>query len=169
MWTIGHSNVPGEALLDQLLAAGIERLVDVRHYPMSRRNPQFNRDALAAALGEHGIEYVHLESLGGRREPRPESTNTALINEGFRGYADYMQTPEFDQALADLIDLSRDQPTAIMCAEALPWRCHRSLISDALVSRGIDVRHLLQGAQRPHQLSPHARIVDGRVVYPALL
>ena len=169
LWTIGHSNVQQDVLIDALLAANIELLVDVRQFPASRRNPQFNRDALAAALSQHDIDYRHLRSLGGRREPRPDSPNTALTNAGFRGFADYMATPEFEAALAELIDLAAQKRTAIMCAEALPWRCHRSLISDALVARGVAVEHLVGGGSRGHELSPHARVEAGRVSYPGLL
>ena len=136
---------------------------------MSRRHPQFNRDALAEALRQNGVEYQHMQSLGGRREPSPKSTNTALRNEQFRGYADYMQTPEFDGALDELLALLPDERTAVMCAEALPVSCHRSLLSDAVLARGIAVVHVIPGSERPHELSPHARVEDGSVRYPALL
>jgi uncharacterized protein (DUF488 family) len=169
IYTIGHSNQPSEVLIDALLAAGIELLVDVRQFPMSRRNPQFNHDALSEELAEHGIDYRHMVSLGGRRPPVADSPNTALTNAGFRGYADYMATDAFESALAELIDVAQDQRTAIMCAESLPWRCHRSLIADALVARGVTVLHLLSGKSRPHTLSPVARAQDGRVTYPGLL
>jgi uncharacterized protein (DUF488 family) len=169
IYTIGHSNVSQAELINALLAARIELLVDVRRYPASRRNPWFNRDALAAGLGEHGVEYRHSPELGGRRQPRPDSPNAALKNEAFRGYADYMQTPEFEAAIEDLIAQAARTRTAIMCAEALPWRCHRSLIADALTARSLEVEHLLGVASRRHTLRPEARVEDGRVRYPALL
>jgi uncharacterized protein (DUF488 family) len=169
VYTIGHSNQSSEALIEALETAGIELLVDVRQFPMSRRNPQFNHDALSQELAEYGIFYRHMVSLGGRRPPVADSPNTALTNAGFRGYADYMATDAFESALAELIGVAQDQRTAIMCAESLPWRCHRSLIADALVARGVTVLHLLGGKSRPHTLSPVARVQDGRVTYPGLL
>ena len=169
IWTVGHSNVPVSQLIETLSKASIGLLVDIRRYPMSRRNPQFNSDALAASLREAGIDYRHAPELGGRRTPQPDSFNLGLRDAGFRGFADYMWTPEFDAALAPLLDEADAHPTAIMCAEALPWRCHRSLIADALVTRGVEVLHLVGGKQRPHTLSPYARVQDGRVAYPALL
>jgi uncharacterized protein (DUF488 family) len=169
IWTIGHSNVPFKVLLDSLRVADVERVVDVRRFPRSRRNPQFNIDALAASLTEAGIDYEHSPSLGGRREPLENSPNAGLRDEGFRGFADYMLTTEFEHALKELIRTSKRRRTAIMCAESLPWRCHRSLIADALVSRGIEVLHILAGHQKPHTLNPIARAEDGNVSYPALL
>ncbi len=141
----------------------------MRRFPASRRNPQFGSGALAASLQQHGIAYRHIEALGGRREPMPDSPNTALTNEGFRGYADYMATPPFDEALQSVIEAAETQRVVIMCAEALPWRCHRSLIADALLARGIEVEHLIGLIRRPHQLSSYARVEDSRVTYPALL
>ena len=169
VWTVGHSNVPAAQLIETLTKASIELLVDIRRYPMSRRNPQFNSDALAASLHQAGIDYRHAPELGGRRAPHPDSFNLGLRDAGFRGFADYMWTPEFDVALSTLLDEAASRRTAIMCAEALPWRCHRSLIADALVTRGVEVLHLVGGKQRPHTLSPHARVQEGRVAYPALL
>jgi len=183
VWTIGHSTQPVERLIEALISARIERLVDVRRYPGSRRHPQFNRDALAAALAQHGIEYAHAPGLGGRRKPRPDSMNTGLRNAGFRGYADYMSTSEFTTALDSLIESARARRTVIMCAESLPWRCHRSLIADALIARGVEVEHLLPqhgarttssaprpgGNARAHQLTPAARIEGGHVTYPGRL
>ena len=169
VWTCGHSNVPAQALLDALKGAGIEVLCDIRRFPMSRRNPQFNHDAMAASLAEAGIEYQHWPSLGGRRSPAQDTTNLGLRDPGFRGFADYMATPEFDAALASLVTLADASRSAVMCAEAVPWRCHRSLLSDALVARGVEVRHIVGSKQRKHALSPHARVQDGRVAYPALL
>lgn len=171
IYTIGHSNQPQAALLGALHEHGIEALVDVRFYPMSRRNPQFNREPLAAALAEIGIEYRHAIALGGRRTPRDDSTNTALRNDGFRGFADHMAAPEFLQAFDDLLALGNERRVAIMCAESVPWQCHRSLISDTLTARGIDVQHIVGGQLRaqPHVLTAVARIEGGRVSYPALL
>jgi uncharacterized protein (DUF488 family) len=170
IWSAGHSNRPAAALVETLLAAGIELVVDVRRYPMSRRNPQFNREALAQTLRAGGISYLHEPALGGRRKPQADSKNLGLRDEGFRGFADYMASDEFEQALADLIERSASARTALMCAEALPWRCHRSLIADALVARGLQVEHLLgAGATRHHELTSAARVIDGRVSYPALL
>lgn len=168
IWTIGHSTQSSESLIAALTSARIERLVDVRRYPGSRRHPQFNRDTLAAALAVSGIVYVHEPALGGRRTPAHDSVNTALRDPGFRGFADYMATPEFEGALEALI-ASASQRTAIMCAEAVPWRCHRSLIADALVARGLDVEHLVGAKSRPHQLTAAARVDATRVTYPGLI
>lgn len=166
--TIGHSTRSVEELIGLLRESGIRLLVDVRRYPGSRRHPQFGRDALAAALRAAGIEYVHEPDLGGRREPRPDSPNTAWRNSGFRGYADYMATPPFRAALERLVARGEEEPTAIMCAEAVPWRCHRSLIADALVARGVEVLNVVsKGSATPHRLTPFARVEDGRVTYPA--
>jgi len=169
IWTVGHSNVPFEALLDALRSAHIRLLLDVRMYPQSRRHPQFNRDRLSRALGEAGIEYRHMPSLGGRRRPDPESLNLGLRDEGFRGFADYMQTPEFDASLAEVVQSADQERTAIMCAESLPWRCHRSLISDGLVARGVRVLHIIGGQPKEHTLTPAARVEGECVTYPALL
>jgi uncharacterized protein (DUF488 family) len=169
IWTVGHSNQPAASLLEMLTSAGIELLVDVRRYPISRRNPQFNHDTLAATLALNRIDYVHTPELGGRREPNADSSNTALREAGFRGFADYMATSEFASALATLIENAEQRRTAIMCAESLPWRCHRSLISDSLVARGLVVEHLLRGKTRKHILTPSARVEGGHVSYPALL
>ncbi len=150
-----------------LRAHGVETLVDVRTVPRSGHNPQFNSDALPAALAAAGIEYLHMPALGGLRRPRKDSPNLAWRNESFRGYADYMQTPEFAAALDRLVELSRARRAAIMCAEAVPWRCHRSLIADALAARGIAVEHIMsEAAAKPHTVTSFARIEDGRVSYP---
>ena len=172
IYTVGHSTRPAGELLDLLAAHGVARLVDVRRFPGSRRHPQFARDALAAALAGRGIEYVHEPDLGGRRAPRPDSVNTAWRVEAFRGYADHMASPEFARALERLIAWSEDanpgKRTAILCAEAVPWRCHRRLIADALTARGVEVRHILgPGEAEVHTLSPDAQVLtDGRLVYP---
>ena len=167
--TIGHSTRTLDALIEILTAHGVATLVDVRTVPRSRRNAQFNRDTLPASLGAATIAYAHLPALGGHRKPRPDSINAAWRNPGFRGYADHMQTPEFAAGLDALLALARAAgTTAIMCAEAVPWRCHRSLIADALTARGIRVEHLL-GVKRaePHVLTSFARVSGSRVTYPA--
>jgi uncharacterized protein (DUF488 family) len=169
IWTVGHSNVRFEVLLDALRSADIRLLFDVRMYPMSRRHPQFNRERLSQSLAEAGIEYRHLPSLGGRRKPEADSINLGLRDEGFRGFADYMQTPEFDEALEEVTETAKGARTVIMCAESVPWKCHRSLISDALTARGVAVRHIIGGQQREHGLTSAARVEDERVTYPALL
>jgi uncharacterized protein (DUF488 family) len=150
-----------------LHAHGIRQLVDVRTIPRSRRNPQFNRENLPASLGAAGIVYYHIPGLGGLRHPRRDSINTGWRNASFRGFADYMQTPEFHGNLAKLIELASDGETAIMCAEAVPWRCHRSLIADALVARGMTVLEILTMAKsQPHSLTPIAKVDGTQVTYP---
>jgi uncharacterized protein (DUF488 family) len=169
VFTLGHSTRSAEEVIALLKEAGVERLVDVRRFPGSRRHPQFGREALAAALAAAGIEYRHAPDLGGRRSPRPDSPNTAWRVAAFRGYADYMDAPEFQAALSRLAAAAAERPTAILCAEAVPWRCHRRLIADALVAHGIPVVHLLApGRREPHALHPDARpLPGGRLVYPA--
>jgi hypothetical protein len=165
--TIGHSTRPIDEFIELLRQHGVERLVDIRTIPRSRRNPQFNNEALAKSLEDEGIGYVHLKELGGLRHPRHDSINTGWRNDGFRGYADYMQTAEFEEALRRLLELCEGKRCAAMCAEAVPWRCHRSLLADALVARGIPVEHILSGGRRDvHSLTPFARIENGRVTYP---
>lgn len=166
--TVGHSTLPIEAFLGRLLAHSVKRLVDVRTIPRSRHNPQFNSDALADALHDAGIEYVHVPGLGGLRYARKDSINTGWRNASFRGYADYMQTPEFEKNLARLIELAGQEQIAIMCAEAVPWRCHRSMIADALATRGMAVEHIMTDRdRRPHALTPFARVEGTRVTYPS--
>src|ERR671937_851061 len=158
IYTVGHSTRPIDEFLDLLKGHDIRQLVDVRLIPYSRRNPQFNTESVAAAVGDAGIRYRLLQGLGGRRKSRPDSMNLGWRNAGFRGYADYMQTEGFWLALEALIELALEQPTAIMCAEAVPWRCHRSLIADALGLRGWDVRHIMTGAKADsHAMTPFAR------------
>jgi uncharacterized protein (DUF488 family) len=169
VWTIGHSTQPAATLVDALRAHRIELLLDVRRFPMSRRNPQFNQEALAQTLKEAAIQYEHAPGLGGRRSPEANSLNLGLRDPGFRGFADYMWSDEFTVNLEALIERSRSTRLALMCAEAVPWRCHRSLIADALTARGVPVLHLVGGRERQHELSPHARVQEGRVTYPALL
>jgi uncharacterized protein (DUF488 family) len=165
---VGHSTRSAEELVSLLDAAGVRELVDVRTVPRSRRNPQFNSDALAATLAGHGLGYVHERDLGGFRRPRPDSVNTGWTVEAFRGYADYMDTDQFRDALARLIDRARQRPTTVMCAEAQWWRCHRRLISDALVIRGWHVLHLgLRAEPVAHELTSFAVVEPGdRLTYP---
>jgi len=169
IFTIGHSTLPIEKFLEMLTAHGIRQLVDVRTIPKSRRHPHFGQDQLAPSLEEHGIRYVHLPGLGGLRHARKDSINTGWKNASFRGYADYMQTDAFAGGLSKLMDLAATTPTAIMCAEAVPWRCHRSLIADALTARGIQVEHILSATSRkPHTYTSFARVEGESVTYPAL-
>ncbi len=168
VYTIGHSTRPAARLIALLAEQSIRTLVDVRTVPRSRHNPQFNGDALAAVLAETGIEYRHVKALGGLRRPRADSVNLGWRNASFRGYADHMQSEEFAEALAGLEQLAAVCPTAIMCAEAVPWRCHRGLIADALTIRGWRVLHLgtSDGPGVPHEPTPFLRTVEGRAVYP---
>ena len=167
VFTVGHSTRPIEEFIGLLKSNGIRQLIDIRTIPKSRRNPQFSADNLAASLHSAQIGYVHLKALGGLRHPRKDSVNTGWRNAGFRGYADYMQTNEFEAALDRAIALAQQEPTALMCAEAVPWRCHRSLVSDALVVRGIEVREIVnESAPHEHKLTPFARVDGTRITYP---
>ncbi len=167
--TVGHSTRSLEAFVELLLAHGVEHVVDVRTVPRSRRNPQFNRETLPEALAAHGIGYTHLANLGGLRHPRADSPNTAWRNLSFRGYADYMATTAFAAGLDDLLALAGRQRAAIMCAEAVPWRCHRALIADALLARGVRVEDILSAARRqPHRLTPFAHVEGTQITYPAV-
>jgi uncharacterized protein (DUF488 family) len=163
VYTIGHSTRPLDAFLALLAREEVRCVADVRSFPASRRHPHYNQEPLAAALVRHGVDYVHMPALGGRRRPVPGSQNAAWRNEGFRGYADHMATPEFRAALDRLLAVAAEQRTAVMCAEAVPWRCHRSLIADALVARGARVLHILDAATSPHTLTSFA-VVDGTEV-----
>jgi uncharacterized protein (DUF488 family) len=168
VYTVGHSVHPIEEFVRILQAYGIRLLVDVRTIPKSRRNPQFSRENLPGSLQTAGIQYRHLPGLGGLRHPRKDSLNTGWRNASFRGYADYMQTREFGENLNQLTELAASAPTAIMCAEAVPWRCHRSLIADALVARGIAVTEILSATKsQPHGLTPFAIVEGEQVTYPA--
>jgi uncharacterized protein (DUF488 family) len=201
IFTVGHSTLPLQDFIALLDAYGIASLADIRTVPRSRHNPQFNSDTLEAALGAHGIKYVPLRSLGGLRHARKDSPNTGWRNASFRGYADYMQTPEFDRALTELIGWASARSLAsrggvsplaereslrssarslasgggapravIMCAEAVWWRCHRQLVADALVARGVTVRHIMsRDPAVVHVLTDFARVADGRVTYPGLI
>jgi uncharacterized protein (DUF488 family) len=165
--TIGHSTRTIESFIELLQGHGVQRLVDVRTIPRSRHNPQFNSESLASALPAAGISYEHMKELGGLRHPRADSTNTGWKNSSFRGFADYMQTAPFEIALEKLIEVASRQQTAIMCAEAVPWRCHRSLIADALSARGVQVEHIMgPGKTRPHELTAFAVVEGSRVLYP---
>ncbi len=166
VFSVGHGARTAESFLGILREAGIRRLVDVRTAPGSRRHPWFGRDAIAEALGREGIAYEWWgRDLGGFRKPAPGSPHLALRNDGFRGYADHMGTETFRDALARLIETSRERPTAIMCAESLWWRCHRRMIADALTVAGVEVVHLTDRGPQPHELHPNARVEDGRLVY----
>ncbi|MGC2446227.1 MAG: DUF488 domain-containing protein [Candidatus Sulfotelmatobacter sp.] len=167
LYTIGHSTRPLGELVDALHAHQIRTLVDIRAFPMSRRLPQFNRDSLEQSLPAAGIRYVWMKALGGYRKAILDvSPNVALRNDSFRNYADYMLTPEFEQAIAEVIALAEQAPTAYMCAEHVYFRCHRMLVSDWLVARGHEVLHIDgTGPVRPHKLTPEARIIDGRLLY----
>ncbi len=150
-----------------LVAHGIRRLVDVRTIPKSRHNPQFNRESLPASLHSAGIDYRHLAGLGGLRHAHKDSMNTGWRNASFRGYADYMQTAEFRENLNHLVQLASEAPTAIMCAEAVPWRCHRSLIADALIARGVPVLEIISAVKaQPHAMTPFAKVEGTQVTYP---
>lgn len=167
--TVGHSTRTAAELIELLEAHGADAVVDVRKMPRSKRNPQFNVDALPDELKEHGIGYLHLPSLGGLRRPRSDSPNTGWRNESFRGYADYMDTPEFREGLEEIVRLRGEGRPCLMCAEAVPWRCHRRLIADALLARGFAVGHILSESRlQPHTLTPWARIepATGTLTYP---
>jgi uncharacterized protein (DUF488 family) len=168
--TVGHSTHSAEAFIALLAAHGITQVADVRTIPASRRHPQFAKGALATALKDCGISYRHFPELGGLRRPRPDSLNTALRHPGFRGYADYMQTPEFLEGVAALEAFSRVGAAAVMCAEAVWWRCHRRLLADALLVRGVRVQHILSGAPaKLHELTGFGRVHEGTIRYPGLL
>lgn len=167
VFTIGHSSRTWETFLELLRVHKIERVVDVRTVPRSRHNPQFNRETLSTKLRGRKIGYVHLRKLGGLRHARRDSVNLGWHNASFRGFADYMQTPEFEDGLRRLIALAKQKRTAIMCAEAVPWRCHRSLISDALLVRGIRAEHIISGKRtQVHELTSFGRVKGKQITYP---
>lgn len=168
IWTIGHSTYDLADFIKLLTLNRIETLADVRSYPGSRRYPHFNASTLAAALAQNGIKYVPYKQLGGRRRSRPDSSNTIWRNEAFRGYADYMETPEFQDGIDELLRSAGRKRTAIMCAEAVWWRCHRSMISDYLKASGVAVEHIMGvGKNVIHPFTSVAKIEDGRLVYGA--
>jgi uncharacterized protein (DUF488 family) len=166
--TVGHSTHTIGEFIAILEAHGVDLLADVRTIPRSRHNPQFNGDSLERSLREAEMRYVPMAGLGGLRHARPDSPHTAWRNASFRGYAGYMQTAEFRENLDRLIEFSQQTQTVIMCAEAVPWRCHRSLIADALMVRGIPVEHIMTlASSRPHKLTPFARISGTQIIYDA--
>lgn len=165
--TVGHSTRALADFIALLKAHAVARLIDVRTVPRSRHNPQFDRDTLPAALAAHGIGYEHVAGLGGFRRTHPGSLNTGWRNVSFRGFADYMQTPEFSANLAGLIEQAMRERIVLMCAEAVPWRCHRSLIADALMVHGIRVEEIINGTRRQvHALTPFARVSGTVITYP---
>jgi uncharacterized protein (DUF488 family) len=166
--TIGHSTRTLETFLHLLQAHDVTRLVDVRTIPRSRHNPQFNQETLPDALHNAGISYQHIAGLGGLRQTRHDSPNQAWRNSSFRGFADYMQTPEFKENLQMVIDTAQQERVCLMCAEAVPWRCHRSLIADALLVRGVSVQHIMNESHSlDHSLRPWARVHGTSITYPA--
>ena len=166
LWIVGHSTLPADAFVALLCAAGIGMVADVRRWPASRRHPQFHAATLADTLHAAGIGYAHPPDLGGRRAPRRDPTNTLWRTAGFRGYADYMDTPAYAQAEAGLVATAGQARTTVLCAEALWWQCHRGLIADSLKSQGWQVLHLrASGAPEPHPYTRAARIADGRLTY----
>jgi uncharacterized protein (DUF488 family) len=171
VWTIGHSTRTADEFISLLRPQEIDRLADIRTIPQSRRHPHFGRDALSARLAAEGVQYRHFKDLGGLRKPRADSVNGAWKNQAFRGYADHMETAEFAASVDELLAFGAGGRVAVMCAEAVWWRCHRMLLSDALVARAIDVQHILGAASvQPHRLTPFAQIQDGgHVRYPGLV
>jgi len=165
--TIGHSTHAIEDFIRILKAHGVAKIADIRTIPRSRHNPQFNKEPLPESLSTAGINYVHMPGLGGLRHPLPASQNTGWRSAGFRGFADYMLTEEFEDNLKVLIQLTRKEQITVMCAEAVPWRCHRSLIADALLVRGVQVEHIMSATRRqPHLLTPFAQVEGIRITYP---
>ena len=168
LYTVGHSTRSFDEFVGVLKQHAVRAVADVRRFPRSRKYPHFNDDALGEALPDAGVRYVPVPALGGRRRASADSINTGWRNEGFRGYADYMQTPQFEEGLARLAELAEGTPTAVMCAEAVPWRCHRSLISDAMLVRGWEVLDIVgEASPAPHRLTPFARVEGVRITYPA--
>lgn len=167
VYTIGHSTRTIDDFIKLIKSYGIEEVIDVRTIPGSKHNPQYNEENLKISLAEQNIEYLHIKELGGLRKPNKDSINMGWKNKSFRGYADYMQTPEFSKALNQLIDLSKSKTVAIMCAEAVPWKCHRSLIGDSLVASKIAVEDIIAiGKSSPHELTKFAKVSGGNVTYP---
>lgn len=167
VFTVGHSTRSAEEFIALLQAHGVTLLLDIRTVPRSRTNPQFNKDTLPQTLENVGIGYAHLPELGGLRKTRKDSLNLGWRNLSFRGYADYMQTPEFSDAVERVIALAREKQVALMCAEAVPWRCHRSLVADALMVRGVPVDELSSTKKRqPHKLKPFAAVSGTKLTYP---
>lgn len=170
LYTIGHSTRSADELIALLKENGVRKLMDVRTVPRSRHNPQYNTEALSNALIAVDIAYMHMPALGGLRHPRKDSINLGWKNESFRGYADYMQSGEFHQALEGLLAVAGTETTVVMCAEAVPWRCHRSLIADALSVAGVEVRHIMgPGKWQPHRLTSFAHVDGHTITYPFAL
>jgi uncharacterized protein (DUF488 family) len=170
IFTIGHSTRTAREFTRLLAAHGVTAVADVRTVPRSRRHPHFSREALEASLPRDGIAYRHFAALGGLRKPRRDSPNGGWRHEGFRGYADHMQTPDFAAAIDDLLTFAAPYRAAVMCAEAKWWQCHRQLIADALAARGVDVRHIMSAREAPqHEITPFARVSGTQVTYPALV
>jgi uncharacterized protein (DUF488 family) len=168
VFTIGHSTRPIEEFIHLLKSHGVQRLIDIRTIPRSRFNPQFDTARLPGLLEAAGIHYTHLPGLGGLRRPRRDSPNAGWRNKSFRGYADYMQTADFKKSLAHCLALAASERVALMCAEAVPWRCHRSLVADALVARGAEVLEISSDSlAKPHRVTPFARIEGTEITYPA--
>lgn len=165
LYTVGHSTRSFEDFLGLLEREGVRHLVDVRAFPVSRRYPHFSREALEISLPGASIDYTHFPGLGGRRKGRPDSSNVSWRNAGFRAYADYMETPDFEAALERLLVNAGESRCAVMCAEAVPWRCHRTLIADAAEARGTHVFHILDSATSRHTITSFAAVEDGRVRY----
>jgi uncharacterized protein (DUF488 family) len=167
VFTIGHSTRTLEEFVEILRAYSVNLVVDVRTIPRSRHNPQFNKETLPTSLKQYGIRYIHIPEIGGLRHPKRDSINLAWENSGFRGYADYMQTQEFTDNLLKVVALARENCLALMCAEALPWRCHRNLLSDALVVRHIRVEHIIsKDSTINHQLTEFAHVEGTKITYP---
>jgi uncharacterized protein (DUF488 family) len=167
IFTIGHSNRTTREFIELIEERKLKLLIDVRTIPKSRHNPQFGQSRLKASLRRHEIEYRHMSGLGGLRKPRKDSPSGAWRNSAFRGFADYMQTEEFEENLDRLISLAKRKRLVLMCAEAVPWRCHRSLIADALVARGLPVAEIIsKSPARAHKLTSFARVLKGHVTYP---
>ena len=165
LFTIGHSTRSLGEFLELLKREGVRHLIDVRAFPVSGRYPHFSRISLETSLAASSIGYTHFPELGGRRRPRPDSRNVQWRNAGFRAYADYMETSDFADAIDRLLDAAQKETSAVMCAEAVPWRCHRNLIADAVTARGVDVFHILDGATKGHTITAFARVEDSRVRY----
>lgn len=167
VFTIGHSNRPIEEFIGLLKENQVDLVLDIRTVPRSRHNPQFNRDTLPASLAVYGIGYLHMPGLGGLRHPKHDSPNTGWRNTSFRGYADYMQTPEFAANVDELVRLSDSARCVLMCAESVPWRCHRSMVGDALLVRGIRVEDIMgPGKRKPHTLTSFAHVDGTHISYP---
>ena len=167
IFTIGHSTRPLDEFVELLQTNSVKRVIDIRSIPRSKHNPQFNRETLGPALRKRRIAYVHLKKLGGLRHAKSDSVNLGWHNSSFRGFADYMQTAEFEAGLSRAIKLAKTKPSALMCAEAVPWRCHRSLVGDALTIRGFEVRDIVSASRAAlHKLTPFARVQGTRITYP---